>query len=545
MSVITAASIFGRTESLSEHMSGALSFEELAQLAVKFCAHAAHAQISTLWRVYVDEGDCQRLRLAAAHGVDAPQTLAQEITYAVTPDSQDYDGVSGYVASQRKPVLVHSFEQLKREYSFCHQGKMDVIQWKGEPHNRMRNLYAVPLTLGKELVGVLKVENREGTSSFTDDDVAAVNALAEQIAVVAKALLILDSHERRLIDAPARLSQALVQPFETGRLTQDIVNTIAETLSAEVCSLWLADRTGQRLEHHADSGFRGKPGQVPPYFIGNTPSDDKDIEGITAWVAIRRRPFWANSHEQLRNHPSWRGKWDKDMFGGKEEATNTFRSMYAVPLVWNNELLGVLKVENPKQSRNFSVTDRLKCDVMANYIVLLLALTRQLRIGLIPGMAHILNSPAAGIAVMLGQLDNELKKESPNLSRLKEYVDLIKRNTLTIAVMSRTLSAEVVSRVGPQDAKATELIDMLQKQLEKLKPLVPAGIEFRFEPHIRDHHLALSQTEKTSIEVVMFNLVHNAFKFSRQPGGVVVVDCSREPGFICCKPSRNSYHGLI
>ncbi|MCX6907994.1 MAG: sensor histidine kinase, partial [Verrucomicrobia bacterium] len=158
---------------------------------------------------------------------------------------------------------------------------------------------------------------------------------------------------------------------------------------------------------------------------------------------------------------------------------------------------------------------------------------------LIPGMAHILNSPAAGIAAMLGQFDNELKKQSPNLGRLKQYVDLIKRNTLSIAVMSRTLSAEIVARVGPQNAEQTELIALLRQHLDKIRPLVPTGIQMRLESQVDQYYFPLSQSERTWVEVVMFNLLHNALKFSPPDNGIIIVDCVAEADCIHVRVTDN------
>src|ERR1017187_6617616 len=113
---------------LSSELSGATTFEELAQRAVTICGFVAHAEICTLWRVYEETGR-NRLRLAAAHGVAKPQRLVQEVTYEIS-GGPEYDGLTGYVASMGKPVLIRSFGQLKTEYGFAHKGKMDGIQWE-------------------------------------------------------------------------------------------------------------------------------------------------------------------------------------------------------------------------------------------------------------------------------------------------------------------------------------------------------------------------------------------------------------------------------
>ena len=115
-------------DTLSAALGSAESFEDFAQAAARACARAAQAEVCAIWRVYVDEGDKQRLRLAGAYGIDQRQLLAQ-MNYEVTPGASQYDGVDGYIASERQPVLVHSYDELLEKYKFCHKGKMDDIQW--------------------------------------------------------------------------------------------------------------------------------------------------------------------------------------------------------------------------------------------------------------------------------------------------------------------------------------------------------------------------------------------------------------------------------
>ena len=284
--------------------------------------------------------------------------------------------------------------------------------------------------------GVLKVENRIGARGFTDNDIAALHGFANPLALVSKVLTLLDSYEQRLIEAPVQLSDALVRrPFETG-VAQDIVNATAQALNASICSLWLVDEKRERLVHHASFGTKGARQGIPSYRIDINPPDtvdgDRQIDGVTAWVAIRRRSFWANTHEKLVLHPSWRGTWDSMMYG--DRVKQEFHSMYAVPLVWNKELLGVLKVENSIGQKFFSQNDRRKCDLMANYVVLLLALTRQLRLQLIPSIAHNLGGPARAIARSLEMLTKELDKSEPSMERLRAMAKVMQvRHILSLS----------------------------------------------------------------------------------------------------------------
>jgi len=504
-------------ELLMHRMSRAKTFEDLAKAAVRTCAAVAGAQICALWRVYTD-GGTRRLRLAAAFGVNEPYTLAQEVTYKIARR----DGVTGYVASSRKPVLVRSFEELRDKYAFCHKGRMDDIQWHGSPHERFRNLYAVPLTLNGRVHGVLKVENCTVGRGFTRAELGAVDALCTPLAILAKSLEMVDWQENRLIEVPADLADALVRPFETAELTDKIVGMTAETLDAKVCSLWLVDESGRNLRHQASRGFAGAPKDMPEYLIYPDSASDKEIKGITAWVATRRRPFWANSHAELRKHDSWQGAWDPAQYGGKDVAAKGFHSMYAVPLLLNNELLGVLKVENPRNRAHFTLADHRKCDLMANYVVLLLALTKQLRLQLLPSMAHTMKSPAAGIAMMLEQFDLELAKEQPDLDRLKRYTEEIKKPVFAVLTVSQNIMAEITARMDPEAAVETDLLEFLENQLPTLRQLAPKGVGVGVSRSSQSFRVFLNRSERTWLEIVVFNLVHNAIRFSPVDGFVAL-----------------------
>jgi signal transduction histidine kinase len=465
--------------------------------------------------------------LAASEGIGAPRTLAQEVTYAITTNRDEYDGVTSYVASERKEVRVNSWKQLVDEYEFCWKGRMDTIQWAADAEHRMRNLFALPVVLGDEVFGVLRVENTLSQAPFSDSDVTTMRGMASEVALLAKTQELLNAHESKLIEAPARLVGALVRSFEPDPLTEEIVKSTAQELDAEICSLWVVDPTGRFLVPKAYHGFRA-PGEVPRYRVDIYPEEDREIEGITAWVGIRKKPFFVNTHDELRNHPSWRGKWDGEMWGGSKAAKSKFHSMYAVPLMWQEQLLGVLKIENPQSKDAFSPADRTRFDLLANYVVLLLAITTQLRVQLVPDIAHILNTPAASLAMMLQQLEREVKRETPSLDRLNLYIDLVKKETLTIVTMSRTLSAEVAARAGFQEREPIQLNELLNRTTNRIQPLAPADIRIERQPDTQSLVLPLTRSERTWFEIVMFNLLHNAFKWSGDDSTIRVI-CESSP----------------
>lgn len=514
-------------------LGGVESFEALANQIAHICADLANAEICTLWRVFTD-GTALQLKLAGAYGIVAPQMVAQETLYPIAaPNLPTYEGLTSYIASNRVSVRVDSYQQLISEFGFCHRGLMDRIQWEWNPNEGLRNLCGLPVLLGDELVGVLKVENRRTDGAFTERDEGALQRFSGNVALVLKSLTLLDSYEQRLIDVPVELSNALVnRPFEAG-VAQDIVNATAHALNAGICTLWLVDDKRERLVHYASYGTKGAIEDVPSYRIDKAPPDtpegDKEIEGVTAWVAIRRRSFWANTHEKLREHPSWRGKWDGRMYGGRSGAQASFHSMYAVPLIWNRELLGVLKVENSLGQKYFSQNDRRKCDLMANYVVLLLALARQLRLQLIPSIAHNLGGPARGIARNLEMLTRELGKPEPSMSRIRDLTEMMKITTVTLLTMSRTLAAEVASQGGVQQTQPTDILDITGGTVKLVEPFLPDGQRLNLESDGTSFVFPMTPSEQVWLQIILFNLLTNASKYGPETGTIRIL-CSKRFG---------------
>jgi signal transduction histidine kinase len=500
------------------------SFEEIAERIVDICADAMQTEICTLWRVYMEK-DERSLRLMAAHGVKAPQTLAQAVTYRVTSGSEKPDGITGLVASTLNPVRVNSFAELMNRYKIDHAGKMDGIQWEGSPEQRFSNLLAVPVHLEDVVVGVLKVENRM-SKDFDSEDERRLQSYLEPVAVACKSMLLLDEQEQTHIEAPKRFTEELIRPYDPEQLTIDIVNTTAATLKAELCSLWEVekDASGQYLVLKASYGVRGNPDATPRYRLPTNPEmvEDGAIEGMTAWVAARRKPFWANSHEELSKHPSWKGSTDELQWGGKRGAEQAFRSLYAVPLLWRDEVLGVLKAENPQDKHHFTTTDHQKCQLLANLVALLLVISRQMRVSLLPEMAHNIKSPVAGIVSNLVGLQEELAQPEVNREYLERYLEYAKRATMTVDVISRTLAEQTLRPLDEKTPLSVDLPDLLQRWIGFTQQMVPRGIQIKLVVLSMPPRLELTLSEKAWIEIIILNLLHNAAKYTPKDSVVTI-----------------------
>jgi signal transduction histidine kinase len=167
-----------------------------------------------------------------------------------------------------------------------------------------------------------------------------------------------------------RLMSAMVYAFNYEELTQNIVTVFAKLFDAELCSIWRRlEREGEdRLELSASIGIQRKPGDiVPTYTLNWNAKSNNEIEGVTAWIAIRKQVCLANSYFELTQDPStpWfgshRGKWDSYQFS--DEQGKKFMNLLGLPIIFAGdrdakELIGVIKVESTQDRSIFFEHDR-------------------------------------------------------------------------------------------------------------------------------------------------------------------------------------------
>lgn len=94
-------------------------------------------------------------------------------------------GVTGHVFQTGNSYKVKSNDELKKIPAW--QGAYDSYQWAGGA-SQFRNLMILPLKIGDEILGVIKVENKrqDAGESFSDDEFQSFNAVANVLALMIK-----------------------------------------------------------------------------------------------------------------------------------------------------------------------------------------------------------------------------------------------------------------------------------------------------------------------------------------------------------------------
>lgn len=181
---------------------------------------------------------------------------------------------------------------------------------------------AFPLKVGERILGVLDVQSTR-PFVFYEDNLRSLQILADQLAVaVANTELFAETQEHL---SQHRLLHHITTTAASGSTIEEslesAVNGLQVTLGGDRVAILLADREKKMLEVKAAVGYAGEVASMKIEFG----------RGITGWVAAHRRPLRIRD---VREDPRY-----------IEVSANT-RSELAVPLIFRNELLGVLNVES-------------------------------------------------------------------------------------------------------------------------------------------------------------------------------------------------------
>lgn len=503
----------GTIEELMRLTVAAESFEDLAQKIVEKCVELLRAELCTLWRRVNEEGQ-DKLVLGASKGFQRKPGEAIP-TYILNWDANgdnEINGVTAWSAIRVQARRFRSYAELSKHPS--HRGSWDKMQWDGNAASKFKSLIVIPLIVQNNIVGVLKWENSINQTKFSDEDFELAKKLAPFLAIALEAMNVRENQEKRRQEILRELTISLLSPFEPKKLYQQIVDTTATLLNADLCSMWLCDIDRNRLRLAAAHGVKSKEEAIPVYQLNWDAKYDKEIEGVTAWVAIRGKPYYARYFEDLRKHPSWKGMWDKAQW--EEKPQDYFGSLYAVPLIVNNITLGVLKIERRQTVPPFSDFNKTVFNLIANFVELGLELSSRLRQDVVFDFFHLLKQPGSNCIMALSELRREFSRsEGYRPDRMNKRFEQLAMNLESLRGWINNVYALATGMVTgrgevPNEVKLVQLIDNVIKDLRYVFP----KFEYKLSDQIKLYTLLFNQLEEKKFQVILFNILHNSIKFS-------------------------------
>ncbi|MCP4601913.1 MAG: GAF domain-containing protein [Proteobacteria bacterium] len=198
----------------------------------------------------------------------------------------------------------------------------------------------VPLCAGDEIIGALDMGSKK--ARFTEADLTLFATFGEQVATaVCNVRLQADLKERaRKLAAIAKAGQSLTSISDLDELLARILESTRKALHLDACAIQLWDEYRANLVVVAAEGYdRNVIGLKVPLGVG-----------VTGKVAAENRPSLIPDVKEVADHVN-------DLSG--------YRSELAVPLVFRDEVIGVLNAGHREPNR-FDETDLLHATIFAD-----------------------------------------------------------------------------------------------------------------------------------------------------------------------------------
>ena len=341
------------------------------------------------------------------------------------------EGLTGHVVQHMKGYTFGSREELENlteNGKVIWEGKHDKRQWESG-QSEFRNGIVLPLIIRGRCLGVIKVENKlPKGEQFSEHDVIYFKTIAN---VVALAIENAKSHQRTS-DVLSSITGALEGQLDMQLLLDQVVTTSMETLWAEVCSIFLVEREGDResVVMRAGSGFAKRVVNKAKYELG---------EGLTGHVVQNMKGYNFGSRDELENLKEngkliWEGKHDKRQW---ESGQSEFRNGIVLPLIIRGRCLGVIKVENkhPAAGERFCELDQLYLTTIANVVALAIENAKlhertEVQLKAIAGKAaHRICNQTTDYDGIEKYLEAEIIGGVPNLNQLGVILDRLRAST--------------------------------------------------------------------------------------------------------------------
>ncbi|MGB9720127.1 MAG: sensor domain-containing diguanylate cyclase [bacterium] len=222
-------------------------------------------------------------------------------------------GIVGTVAQEGKTMIVEDVTKDKHYIAF------------GQTSTRSE--VALPLKIGKKLIGVLDVQCNE-PNAFDEGTVRILELIGDRLSTAFHNAILYEeaiSHGREL-SVSFGIAQSLISTLELDGVLSKILELIRNTFNYENCAIFLLDKKRNELYLKTAYGYREYVGKDLRLSV-------EKREGITGYVASTGEPFYTPDVSKVP-------------FYIKGKAS--IKSEAAVPLILRGEVIGVMDIESER-----------------------------------------------------------------------------------------------------------------------------------------------------------------------------------------------------
>jgi GAF domain-containing protein/HAMP domain-containing protein len=286
---------------IARDISGSLNLDELLKKAVGFICERFNFYHASIFLIDLS-GEFAVIREATGEAGSQMKRAGHKLGVGSK-------SVVGYVAGRGEPLVVHDTTK-------------DATYYANPLLPETRSEAAIPLKVSERTVGVLDVQSVH-PYAFTEDDMRTLQILADQLAVaVINSELFAETQEHL---SQHRLLHHITSTVASGTTLEEAlesaVSGLQVTLGGDRVAILMPDAERKYLEVKASVGYSQEVNEM------RVPIES----GITGWVTTHRRLLRVDN---VTEDPRY------------IEASPNTRSELAIPLLYRNEVLGVLNVES-------------------------------------------------------------------------------------------------------------------------------------------------------------------------------------------------------
>jgi GAF domain-containing protein len=317
--------------------------------------------------------------------------------------------IVGFVAGKGEPLVVNDIQK-------------DATHLPNPMLPDTRAEAAIPLKIGERILGVLDVQSTI-PYSFSSYDISIFQTLADQLAIAVSNSELFGEIQEHL--SQHRLLHHITTSAASGTTLEEALTSAVKglqvTLGGDRVSILLSDEERKRLMVKAWVGYSENASDMTIPFGS----------GITGWVAAHRKPLRVNDITQDARYIL--------------VSPNT-RSELALPLIFRNDILGVLNVES-EQIGAYNENDEEMLGTLAGSLAAIIANAR---------------------------LVDQIRKQAERERLLNEISSKIRRSTDMHTILTTTIQ-EIQRVTGVRKAQIDIGITTNEQEEFKTEPLKAGG----------------------------------------------------------------------
>lgn len=298
---------------VSSKIANSQSLDELAQQVTRQILEAFHYYAVSVFTI--DPGS-KELKFRACSCSNKRESGTSPVIAA-----QLGKGIVGYVAEHGLEVLAND---VSRDPRFVVLDQLPLTQAE----------VVFPLKVEDRILGVLDIQS-DHIYAFHEMDMMVLRSLADNIALAVEGAWLYAGLQRRVdeLATVAEVGRALSSILDFNQLLQQVVDIIFEKFHYPYVHLFLVQPDISRVVFQAGAGERSKK-----LIIEGLDFSMDDQKGIIPWVARNGKTLIANDVEHER------------IYRKSNINPSGTSSEMAIPLIFANEVLGVLDIQSDQKN---------------------------------------------------------------------------------------------------------------------------------------------------------------------------------------------------